>query len=368
MHYPYREIKAVLILSKYSLLATLRSPTSVVFSLLFPIIFIVVFGSMIGDQTPVMKLAVGPGCDTANLLYKAIAKIPAITLKKGMSAAEQSEALRKGQLTAVLTIMPDGGPMAIIPHYSVRLEEMGSSPGTGLLENLLREAAGGIDRQIFPKNPSIARFTIDRQPGRVYKPIDFILPGQLGFSLLMAGVFGSSFLLFSLRQSLVLKRLRATPVRRRSIIAGEMLSRLFFHVIGFMIMVLLGYFVFGFTLVNGGLTFLEMLVFSFFGLGIFMGIGFVISGVIQNESSISPVANTVVLPQILLCGLFFPIESYPHWLQGFCNVLPLTLFVDGLRRIAFEGVHIWQMPSKIAGLLLWTVLIGIWAVRAFKWE
>jgi ABC-2 type transport system permease protein len=369
MHHPYREIKAVLILSKYSLLATLRSPTSVVFSLLFPIIFIVVFGSMIGDQTPVMKLAVGPGCDTANLLYKAIAGIPGIALKRGMTAAEQSDALRKGQLTGVLTITPDiGVGIAIIPHYSVRLEEMGSSQGTGFLETLLREALGGIDRQIFPKNPSIARLTIDRQPGRVYKQIDFILPGQLGFSLLMAGVFGSSFLLFSLRQSLVLKRLRATPVRRRSIIAGEMLSRLFFHVIGFMIMVLLGYLVFGFTLVNGGLTFLEMLVFSFFGLGIFMGIGFVISGVIQNESSISPVANTVVLPQILLCGLFFPIESYPHWLQGFCNVLPLTLFVDGLRRIAFEGVHIWQMPLKIAGLLLWTVLIGVWAVRAFKWE
>jgi ABC-2 type transport system permease protein len=364
MHHPYREIKAVLILSKYSLLATLRSPTSVVFSLLFPIIFIVVFGSMIGDQTPVMKLAVGPGCDTVNLLYKAIGKIPAITLKKGMSAAEQWEALRKGRLTAVLIITPDIG----VGIYSVRLEEAGSSPGTGLLETLLRDAMSGIDRQIFPKNPSIARLTIDRQPGRVYKQIDFILPGQLGFSLLMAGVFGSSFLLFSLRQSLVLKRLRATPVRRRSIIAGEMLSRLFFHVIGFMIMVLLGYFVFGFTLVNGGLTFLEMLVFSFFGLGIFMGIGFVISGVIQNESSISPVANTVVLPQILLCGLFFPIESYPHWLQGFCDVLPLTLFVDGLRRIAFEGVHIWQMPLKIAGLLLWTVLIGVWAVRAFKWE
>jgi ABC-2 type transport system permease protein len=210
--------------------------------------------------------------------------------------------------------------------------------------------------------------SIDHQPGRVYKRIDFILPGQLGFSLLMAGVFGSSFLLFSLRQGLVLKRLRATPVQRQSIIAGEMLSRLFFHVIGFMIMVLLGYWVFGFMLVNGGLTFLEMLIFSFFGLGIFMGIGFVISAVVQSESSISPVANTIVLPQILLCGLFFPIESYPHWLQGFCNLLPLTLFVDGLRRIAFEGVHIWQMPGTVGGLLLWTVLAGVWAVRAFKWE
>jgi ABC-2 type transport system permease protein len=326
---------------------------------------------MIGDQTPVMKLAVGSGCDTTNRLYEAIGKNPAITLKKGMSAAEQSEALRKGQLTAVLTIVRDAGAgvgLAIFPHYSVRLEEIGSAPGTELLETFVRDAMGQVDRGVFPKNPSIARLTIDRAPGRVYAPIDFILPGQLGFSLLMAGVFGSSFLLFSLRQSLVLKRLRATPVRRRSIIAGEMLSRLFFHVIGFMIMVLLGYFVFGFTLVNGGFTFLEMLVFSFFGLGIFMGIGFVISGVIQNESSISPVANTVVLPQILLCGLFFPIESYPHWLQGFCNLLPLTLFVDGLRRIAFEGVHIWQMPVKIAGLLLWTVVIGLWSVRSFKWE
>src|SRR5580692_7924282 len=141
MHHPFREIKAVLILSKYSLLATLRSPTSVVFSLLFPIIFIVVFGSMIGDQTPVMKLAVGPGCDTTNLLYKAIGKISAITLKKGMSAAGQLEALRKGQLTAVLTIVPDPGAgvgMSIFPHYSVRLEEMGSSPGTGLMETMLR--------------------------------------------------------------------------------------------------------------------------------------------------------------------------------------------------------------------------------------
>ena len=148
---------------------------------------------MIGDQTPVMKLAVGPGCDTTNLLYKAIAGMPGITLKKGMSATEQSEALRKGQLTAVLNITADGGPMAIIPHYSVRLEEMGSSPGAVYLETSLQDAVGGIDRRIFPKNPSIARLTVDRRPGRVYKQIDFILPGQLGFSLLMAGVFGSSF-------------------------------------------------------------------------------------------------------------------------------------------------------------------------------
>jgi len=362
------QLRASLTLSKYSLIATLQSPTSVVFSLLFPIIFIVVFGSMVGNQTPSTKMAISASCDTLNLVFKAIEKIPSITLERGLTTAEQSDALKKGRITAILNIVSDGGPSPI-PHYSVHLTAAGSETGTmSLLETLINESIRQINEKVFPHRPSLASLELERTPGRTYKQIDFILPGQLGFSLLMAGVFGSSFLLFSLRQSLVLKRLRATPVRRRTIIAGEMLSRLFFHVIGFISMVALGYFVFGFTLVNGMATFGEMLLFSLFGLGIFMGIGFIISGVLQNESSITPVANTITLPQILLCGLFFPIESYPAWLRGFCNLLPLTFFVDGLRKIAFEGTHIWEMPTQVWGLVAWTTIIGFWSVRAFKWE
>ena len=368
MRHSSNQIRAVLTLSKYSLLATLRSPTSVVFSLLFPIIFIVAFGSLIGDQMPVPKLALAPGCDTANTVFKAIDGISSIELKKDMPASEQMDALKKGQLTAILHIVPDGG-LSPFPHYTVRLETTASSPRTlALLQIYLQEAIRQVNEKVFPRNPTLASISVSPMPGRRHRVIDFILPGQLGFSLLMAGIFGSSFLLFNLRQGLVFKRLRATPVRRRSIITAEMLSRLFFHVIAYIIMVALGYFAFQFTLVNGLATFAEMLVFSLFGLSIFMGIGFIISGVLQNESSIAPVANTIVLPQILLCGLFFPIESYPHWMQGFCNLLPLTIFVDGLRKIAFEGVHIWQMPLKVMGLVIWTLVIGIWSVKAFKWE
>jgi len=362
------QLKAALTLSRYSLIATLRSPTSVVFSLLFPIIFIVVFGSMVGDQTPSMRMALAPGCDTTNLLFKAIRDIPSVTLQTGLKPSEQSDALKKGRITAILNIISDGG-LSPIPHYRIELTSASASNGGfSMLKILLNEAIRQINQKVFPHNPSLASIQVRQIPGRIYRQIDFILPGQLGFSLLMAGVFGSSFLLFSLRQSLVLKRLKATPVRRRTIIAGEMLSRLFFHIIGFIIMVALGYYAFQFTLVNGLSTFLEMLLFSLFGLGIFMGIGFIISGVLHSESSITPVANTITLPQILLCGLFFPIESYPHWLQGFCSVLPLTFFVDGLRKIAFEGSHIWQMPLQVSGLACWTLVIGIWSVKSFKWE
>jgi ABC-2 type transport system permease protein len=368
MSHPYKQLRASLALAKASLTATLRSPTSVVFSLLFPVIFIVVFGSMVDNTIVQLKVALATGCDTGNVIYKAITKIKNITIDSSLSAADATDALKKGRLTAIVNIKKDTANLPV-PHFSILIISGASSAGRAtLLQTLLNNAIQSINEQVFPANPSIASITRKELPARIYRQIDFILPGQLGFSLLMAGVFGSAFLLFSLRKSLVLKRLSATPVSRTYLILGEMLSRLFFHVISFIIMIAIGYFAFSFTLVNGIFTFLEMLFFSIFGLIIFMGIGFIISGAVENESSIAPVANTVTLPQILLCGLFFPVENYPHWLQSFCNILPLTFFVDGLRKIAFEGIHVWQMPLQLAGLCIWCVIIIVTCVNVFKWE
>jgi len=368
MSNPANQVRAAFSISRYSLLATLRSPTSIVFSLLFPIIFIVVFGSINVGKVPDQKLAITQGCDTDNMVFKAIRSIPGIVFSKDLSPPAQQEALKKGQIAAALNIKADNAANQP-PHYAITLL---ASPSAGdrvdLLKIQIGQAIDQIDHKVFPANTSVGKVTVTQAPGRVYRNIDFILPGQLGFSLLMAGVYGSSFLLFSLRKNLVLKRLRATPVKRRSIIAGEMLSRLFFHIAGFIVMVALGYFVFSFTLINGIETFFEMLVFSLFGLFIFMGIGFIISGIVQNENSIAPIANTVVLPQILLCGLFFPVQNYPHWMEQFCSILPLTLFVDGLRKIAFEGAHVWELPMTIGGLVVWNLIICPLSVKSFKWE
>jgi ABC-2 type transport system permease protein len=364
----YKPLRAILALTRASLMTMLRSPISVVFSLLFPIIFIVVFGSMIDNTIVQIKIALTPTSDTANVIYRAITKINNITIDTGLSPANAEDALQKGRLAAIIDIKKDTSSSAV-PRYSVSLATSASSNmQANLLQTQINNLIAITDRRLFPSNPSIASVKVKELPGRVYRQIDFILPGQLGFSLLMAGVFGSAFILFSLRKNLVLKRLSATPLRRGHIIAAEMLSRLLFQVISFIIMIALGYFAFRFTLVHGAATFVEMLLFSFLGLIIFMGIGFIISGMVENESSIAPVANTITLPQILLCGLFFPIENYPHWLQSVCHMLPLTFFVDGLRKIAFEGEHIWQIPVQVTGLVVWTIVIAVITIKAFKWE
>jgi ABC-2 type transport system permease protein len=361
-------MRASLAIAKASLLAMLRSPTSVVFSLLFPIIFIVVFGTMVDTTQVIIKVGLSPNCDTNSLVFKSMSKVSMLHLIPYESEAQLREDLARGRLTAILDIKPDS-KTPFVPHYQISLLSSGASTVKApLVQTIINDLVSELDKRLFTKNYSVAILTTETTKGRLYHSIDFILPGQLGFSLLMAGVFGSSFLFFNLRQSLVLKRFFATPIKRSYLILGEMLSRLFFQVIGFIIMVSLGHFLFNFTLINGLLTFAEMLLFSIFGLIIFMGIGFIISGFLENESSIAPVANTITLPQILLCGLFFPVENYPHWLQSFCKILPLTFLVDGLRKIAFEGSHFWQMPIQLGGLVCWSLIISLITIKVFRWE
>src|SRR6187431_3664993 len=120
----------------------------------------------------------------------------------------------------------------------------------------------------FPNTPSVGVISneVVKIEGRPYRTIDFILPGQLGFSLLSAGVFGVAFIFFSLRQTLVLKRFFATPIKRSYIVFGEALSRVIFQMSTAIIIIGVGHFLFKFTLVHGFETFLSIMALSFIAL------------------------------------------------------------------------------------------------------
>jgi ABC-2 type transport system permease protein len=172
----------------------------------------------------------------------------------------------------------------------------------------------------------------------------------------------------SLRQTLVIKRFFATPIQRPFIVLGEALSRLVFALIGASIIILLGHFAFGFTLIHGFITVVNMLLLSALGLVVFMGFGFVVSGIAKNESAIPPIANIITLPQFLLSGTFFPITVFPSWLQPICKVLPLTYLNDAMRKVAFEGANLLSVGHQIGIVALWGVIVYTAAIKVFKWE
>lgn len=367
----YSQLTAMWAITKASLTAIMRSPSAIVFSVIFPFIFILVFG-FIGNSNgvPVYKIVIDKDSDTTNALYDSIKSSNRLRIVSFANDSELRRSMAKGRIAAIVKISKTSNK----PYpYAYTLKSSNASDDKWpQLFPILDGIINKISNATYNNRPTYAipEFNEERdiETLREYKTIDFILPGQLGFSLLSSGVFGVAFMFFNLRNTLVLKRFFATPVSRTYIVLGEGLSRIIFQMLTAIVIILVGHYLFDFTLVKGFQTLLEMLVLSFIGLLIFMGFGFIVSGLAKNDSAIPPFANLITMPQFLLGGTFFSIDNFPKWLQPISNALPLTHLNTAMRSVAFEGQNLWDVRWEIGILLLWGIAVYIIAVKVFKWE
>ena len=349
-----------------SLRALMRSPSAIVFSFVFPFIFILVFG-FVGGGGPTVRIAFSPTSDTNNVFYHTLKSIPNIRVVK-KDAALLEEDLQKGRITAVVDVARSKDTSN--PKY--RLQYRTSTAAVDriqLFRSILLSIMYTQDKSDSRNAPGVAELeTPVVIPGRTYRTIDFILPGQLGFSLLSAAVFGIAFMFFHMRQTLVIKRFFATPINKFNIVLGEVIARTIFQLIVTALILLIGVFFFKYTLIHGFMTFLEIMLLCFFALIIFMAFGFIVSGRAKSDNSIPPFANLITLPQFLLGGTFFSIDAFPSWLQPISKIMPLTHFNSAMRDIAFEGAHLWHEWRELGILAIWGVVLYVIAVKTFKWE
>ena len=368
----YSQLRAMWAITKASLRSILRSPSAVVFSFIFPFIFILIFG-FIGNSGggQMYRVLLDAKSDTGNALYTALKNNPNLRFVQYKDTLAQKLDMQKGRLAG--TILITKNDTASATPYSLGLTSTSSSADKWpQLKALLDNTINRVSNSVYKGRPAYAGFDFNAERDvaniRQYKTIDFILPGQLGFSLLSSGVFGVAFMFFNLRSTLVLKRFFATPISRPYIILGESFSRVIFQMLTAIVIIGAGYLFFDFTLVNGFRTFAEMLFLSFIGLLLFMGFGFIVSGLAKSDSTIPPFANLITMPQFLLGGTFFSIEAFPKWLQPVSRAMPLTHLNDAMRSVAFEGRNLWEVKGEIGYLLIWTVVIYIIATKVFKWE
>lgn len=344
-----------------SLRAISRNPSSIVFGFIFPVIFIVIFG-FIGNRTMDLSIGVIQNGNQENPMIEWLSHIEQIKLIRDVDEAGLTEKLRKGEVDALLRVeKADSG-------FVAHIQTSDASPNGMVVLNMMRgltAQANLIMLQVQHTPLTIAHTTIE---GRRYKTIDFILPGQLGFVVLSSGIFGAAYLLIALKSRLVIKRMFATPAPKSVILVGEAIARMLFALAQVSIIVLIGKWVFGFTLINGWVTLLMMLLVCLIALMVFLGFGMIVSNIARHEQAVPPIANLIVMPQFLLAGTFFSIRIFPDWLQPVCHALPLTYVNNALRKIAFEGAGFADVSFELLVLGVWGVIVYAVAVKLFKWE
>ena len=369
MQQPYSQFRALWAITSASFKAIFTNPSAIIFSILFPIIFVLIFGAFGNGGGVSYRVALASDCDTSNAFFQSLKNNPSIRIVNYTDSVILNQDLIKGRLTAILEVQVVKDSMSNA-KYLVKVKSTTASSNSfgGFMQMLdysglkfQTEMAGQNSEMVQIEKPEISTV-------RKYRQIDFILPGQLGFSILFSTLFGVAFTFFGLREQLVLKRFYATPVNRLNILLGIGFSRLFFQLLSVVVLILFGYFFLNFTLQHGVVTFIEILLITIIMLFLLMGVGLIFSSIVKSDTSIPLLINLFGFPQMMLSGTFFPIEVFPKWLQEICKVLPLTQYNDAIRKISFEGLHITDCLKQLGILGIWIAGIYIIAVKVLKWE
>lgn len=369
MQQPYSQTKALWAITKGSFKAIFSNPSAIIFSILFPIIFTLIFGAFGKGSGATSRIAIDGSSDTTNALYTEFKNNKALRIVAFTDTNQVSKELQKGRLTAVVKIKEikdsAGRSSYIITPRTTTASGNTYGPFLESLELIklrMEKKAAGNGADLITVNRTIPQWV------RAYRPIDFILPGQLGFSILFSTLFGIAFTFFGLREQLVLKRFYASPVRKINILLGIGVSRLFFQLLSVVVLLLFGHFAMDFTLHHGILTFFEIIAITIVMLFLLMGVGLIFSSIAKTDTSIPLLINLFGFPQMMLSGTFFSIEVFPKWLQGICKILPLTQYNDAVRKISFEGLHVFDCGKELGIMAIWMVIIYAVTVRVIKWE
>ena len=164
---------------------------------------------------------------------------------------------------------------------------------------------------------------------------DFFVPGLL----IQLGLFGSTFVGFSIIadwKAGVIERFRVTPVSRLAIMSGRVLRDVVTLVVQATVLILAGL-AFGLRAPVGAVLFgFVFIVLTAIGLA---AISYAAGLLLKSEDAFAPLVNTLVVPLLLLSGIFLPMTLGSGWLQGFARISPFRYIIDAMRE-AYRGQYL----------------------------
>ncbi len=172
----------------------------------------------------------------------------------------------------------------------------------------------------------------------------------LFFSFLLTGI---SFL--RERSQGTMERLMASPVSRPDIVIGYLLGFFVFALAQTLIILLFTIYVLD-VKYSGNMW--EIFVFQIAVIAGAVNLGIFISAFARNEFQMVQFLPLIIVPQIFLAGLLWPVEQMPEYLQWLSKYLPLTYAVRGMRDIMLTGKSLFDVWFELV------VLIGFAAAAA----
>lgn len=357
-----------------------RDRLAIFFGILFPLIFLFVFGSISSGGGTSFKVAVINHSDSefsksyvAQLGKNKVFKID----KSTTTETAAKDKMSKNQLDAMIILPADFGDIADGSTYptgqaKVIYTQNNATAGatiTSILETSFKDvnwhlvvSASGAD---FSHTKAPFGVVGQQLNENSLSAFDYTFAGLLGFSIVGLGIFGPVNVFPELKKQGILRRLHTTPLKVWQYFTSTVFSQAIIGLVSLSVMFAVALTVFDLKVVG---NWLEIAIYLVFSIVVILGIGLAIGGWSKNERQAAPLSNIVVFPMLFLSGTFFPRFLMPEWLQKVSDYLPLTPVIDGIRMIVTEGKHLVDLGPQIGLLTLWMIVIYFIAFRVFRWE
>jgi ABC-2 type transport system permease protein len=371
-------MKAYVALTRAGLRSILRDKQGLFWSFFFPLFFIVIFGSIFSRGEgggPDIKFKVAlvaprnlpPDVAWAPDIFRT--KVPVFrTTDEALEPAK--EKMRKGDYDAVVVFPEDfpermrsGHQSNVKVYYDASKQQIGP-----VVVGVVNNVVSGIDQRMS-NAPSL--FTAQPEPlspgpdeKKKMRTIDFLLPGILAMTIMQLGLF-TAIPIINMREKGILKRFRATPLPRETLVASQVSVRLVVALLQTAVIILVGALLYKFQ-VAGSWPMLLALVLG--GTLTFISIGAVLSAWAKTQESGISMVQLVNFPMMFLSGIFFPLTFMPEGLRPVINALPSTHLADLLRHAMLASPPSFSLGTSVAILGAWLVGALFVASRVFKWE
>jgi ABC-2 type transport system permease protein len=190
------------------------------------------------------------------------------------------------------------------------------------------------------------------------------LPIFVAIMIALSAVLSLATIVAIYRESGILKRLRATPMRPHTILTAHVLVKLAFAFATLVALIVAGRRMFPAQADAPVLAFSLAVLFSTLSI---LAIGFVLASVVPVARFAQPVGALVFYPMLALCGLFFPIEVLPPTLRLIARAMPLTYAVSLMKGI-WRGEGWIAHATDVGALVLTMVICLVLSARWFRWE
>ncbi|MDW5562428.1 MAG: ABC transporter permease [Methanomassiliicoccus sp.] len=351
----------------------MRNRVGLFFGLVFPIILILIFGAIFsGTSSGTVTVYVqnqdtgpfpNPQMDVASQFIGALNSSGTVTVVMVDPSEDFSRYLADHSSSDGIIIPANfSADYQAAQPINVTVYGNPSSSTSSIVSGTVNGIANGFNLHRFNGTSVIGvdQATVNSQQTQY---IDFLIPGLIGFSILVSPMFSLVNISSEYKKNKLFKQLSLTPLTKMEWLASKVMWYIVLSSASFILMVLVGVAAFGahITLTPGIIPFLIL------GPTLFASIGMLVGTVSKNPETAGVVGNIVTFPMMFLAGTFFPISVMPDYLQAIAHVLPLYYVIEGLNNVMVYG-NMAGALFDIAVVAVLTAIFFIAAVKLFKWR